>query len=494
MNWSMDKALLLIFILPLSCFTVKAQKRSFTLQDALCLVQETHGYKQLKKDSLINDLRHKMFKGSIKPHIQLTMMLPEYDKSINLVSQYDGSYKYRSRTYATSSLNIGISQLIPLTGGTLKYSTGLNRLDNLTNDDKTHAYYFNLGQLSYCQNLFAFNAYKWNKRQDYQEQIVEGISNRQEKEKTKYEIVDAFFDLLIQQQNKEVNRRNLILSRYVSDKAKVLLCDRRISESDYLDAEIEYMRDSIYNNETDINAAKSRFGILLRLSPKENPYVIFDDSLKSFHNLDFNISVVLSRCLRYGYDENYNLKEIQQNIEIKKAKAEISPLVQLELGGGYNTQFEKFRQALDDRLASRNISLSISFPLYNGGTTKNKYRISQIQMQKIKEQREYDKSVATVDIVRDLSDINIIIKSINNYRETLRLLTTQIDNVKLSMDYGRINMEQYIRLKSQYSQAYITYLTLIKSYYIYIYKYRYLALFDIESNEELYRDDFHPVY
>ena len=115
-------------------------------------------------------------------------------------------------------------------------------------------------------------------------------------------------------------------------------------------------------------------------------------------------------------------------------------------------------------------------------------------MQKIKEQREYDKSVATVDIVRDLSDINIIIKSINNYRETLRLLTMQMDNVKLSMDYGRINMEQYIRLKSQYSQAYITYLTLIKSYYIYIYKYRYLALFDIESNEELYRDDFHPVY
>lgn len=106
MNWFMDKALLLIFILPLSCFTVKAQKRPFTLQDALCLVQETHGYKQLKKDSLINDLRHKMFKGSIKPHIQLTMMLPEYDKSINLVSQYDGSYKYRSRTYATSSLNI----------------------------------------------------------------------------------------------------------------------------------------------------------------------------------------------------------------------------------------------------------------------------------------------------------------------------------------------------------------------------------------------------
>ena len=155
------------------------------------------------------------------------------------------------------------------------------------------------------------------------------------------------------------------------------------------------------------------------------------------------------------------------------------------MGGGYNTQFESFGHALDDRLASRSISLSVSIPLYNGGTLKNKYGISQIQMQKLKEQREYDKAVATVDIVRDLYNINIIIESINNYRETLRLLTTQMANVKLAMDYGRINMEQYIRLKSQYSQSYMTYLTLIKSYYICIYKYRYLALFDIESNEEL---------
>ena len=155
------------------------------------------------------------------------------------------------------------------------------------------------------------------------------------------------------------------------------------------------------------------------------------------------------------------------------------------MGGGYNTQFESFGHALDDRLASRSISLSVSIPLYNGGTLKNKYRISQIQMQKLKEQREYDKAVATADIVRDLYNINIIIESINNYRETLRLLTTQMANVKLAMDYGRINMEQYIRLKSQYSQSYMTYLTLIKSYYICIYKYRYLALFDIESNEEL---------
>ena len=73
-------------------------------------------------------------------------------------------------------------------------------------------------------------------------------------------------------------------------------------------------------------------------------------------------------------------------------------------------------------------------------------------MRKLYEQREYEKSIAAVDIVRDLYNINIIISSINNYRETLRLLNSQISNIKLSMRYGRIDMEQYVRLKSQYSQ------------------------------------------
>lgn len=492
MNWFMAKVLLLIF--PFLCFTVKAQERSFTLQDALCFVKETHRYKQSVKDSLINDLKHKMFKGGIKPDIQLTMKLPEYDKSISLVSQYDGSYKYRSRTYATSSLGIDVSQLIPMTGGTLKYSIGLNRLDNLTNDNKTHAYYFNLGRISYSQNLFVYNAYKWAKQQDYQEQIVETISNKQEKEKAKYEIVDAFFDLLIQQQNKEINRKNLILSRYILEKSKLLMSNGRISETDYRDAEIEYMRDSIYNNEIEITATKNRLGALLRLSPEEKPYAIFNDSIRNFPQLHFSISDVLSRCLKYGYDENYNLKEIQLNIEIKKAKAENSPLVQLKLGFGYNTQFENFGYALNERLASRNISLSISYPLYNGSTLKNKYKIALLQMQKLNEQRDYEKSIAKVDIVRELTNINFIIQSINCYKETLFLLRKQMDNIKLRLEYGRINMEQYIRLKAQYSQSYATYLTLIKSYYIYIYKYRYLALYDLEANVELYRDNFPSVY
>ncbi len=115
--------------------------------------------------------------------------------------------------------------------------------------------------------------------------------------------------------------------------------------------------------------------------------------------------------------------------------------------------------------------------------------MSQLQMQKLNEERKHEKAMAEIDIQKDLSNINIVVQSINNQKKILRLVTLQMENMSLSMENGRLDMEQFIRLKSQYSQAYMTYLTLIKSYFICIYKYRTLALFDIEKNTTLYEYD-----
>lgn len=488
MNPCMCKFKHAILVLLFSMIWLSARGENYTLERALDLVSDTYAFKLLKKDSLIYNMKHKIFAHSIIPNIVLNGKLPSYDKSISLVSQYDGSYEYRSRTYATSSLSFDVSQLIPFTGGTLKYSMGLSRLDNFTNSYNTHAYYLNLGKLSYSQSLFSYNPYKWAKRQDVQEKKVEGITFVQEQEKIKYDVVNAFFDLLIQQQSHEVNKHNLNLSRYIYNKAGYMLKDGRISESDYRDTEIEYIRDSIYNNNVEINAARIKFSGLLHLPEGDTPYVEFADSCRSFHHLSFNMNDVVSNCMKYNYDEPHILKEIQQTIEVKKAKANKSPNFILEMGGGYNTQFQDFCDTFKDKLSSGNVALTISVPIYDGNVANYKHKISQLQLEKLSEQNQLDKSSAQHGITKDLLNVNVMIESINACRYTLKLLSMQMSNVKTRVDYGRINVEQYIRIKSQYSQTYLSYLSLIKSYYAYIYKYRYYALYDIEQNKILYRE------
>ena len=90
------------------------------------------------------------------------------------------------------------------------------------------------------------------------------------------------------------------------------------------------------------------------------------------------------------------------------------------------------------------------------------------------------------DMLGELADINTTVNAINSYGSTLNLMRKQLENVKLRLDFGRINVEQYVRLKNQYNPTVVSYITLIQKYYTYIYKYRYLSLYDIESDTDIY--------
>lgn len=458
----------------------------YSLEEALSYANQAGANEIRVIDSEINRMKHEIFKGNIYPDISLSAQLPEYDKSISLVSQYDGSYRYLQRALATSSVNLNVSQLIPFTGGTFKYSIGLDRLDNLTPGKRSYGYYLNLSRISYSQNIFGYNQYKWAKRLDKQEQVVESIKSRQQLEKIRYDIVDAFFNLLIQQYYKQLNEETLGLSRYVFNKAKLLYLEKRISETDFLDTEIEYLRDSLNTNNDQIDKARQSFRALLRLPEQITPSAQFDDRSKTFASLTLDTRIIVDRVMKYNYDEDFNLKNLQLDIELKKAQTEKSPTLQLNLSGGYNSQFQNFNEILKDELSSYKVSISFSVPIYNGKILSNKCRMVVAQKERLREQTELDKTSTRNDILGELADFNTTVNAINSYGSTLNLMRKQVENVKLRLDYGRINVEQYVRLKNQYNQTVINYITQIRKYYIYIYKYRYLSLYDIESNTTLY--------
>lgn len=64
-----------------------------------------------------------------------------------MVSQNDGSYVYRSRTYANSELSLGIRQLVPFTGGWLTFKSRLKQEKMLVKQQ------VNMGRLNSDQYL-----------------------------------------------------------------------------------------------------------------------------------------------------------------------------------------------------------------------------------------------------------------------------------------------------------------------------------------------------
>lgn len=69
------------------------------------------------------------------------------------------------------------------------------------------------------------------------------------------------------------------------------------------------------------------------------------------------------------------------------------PSVEIEVGGGVNSQFKNFTDAYKDKLESNLISLSISMPLYDGKISSYKLKMENLEWSYLTISIEYPKIV-----------------------------------------------------------------------------------------------------
>lgn len=67
----------------------------------------------------------------------------------------------------------------------------------------------------------------------------------------------------------------------------------------------------------------------------------------------------------------------------------------------------------------------------------------------------------------------------------MKLIKQQIAIIELKIEKGRLDIEQYLRIKTEYTKCFVEYYHMLSKYYSYIYKYRSLALYDISTNKEV---------
>lgn len=88
-------------------------------------------------------------------------------------------------------------------------------------------------------------------------------------------------------------------------------------------------------------------------------------------------------------------------------------------------------------------------------------------------------------IMSELSYISQLVGIISNQRKTLDLLKQEKMLVKQQVNMGRLNSDQYLRIKSSELKASNEYFVYIQEFYLLIFKYRYLALYDILRDKDL---------
>lgn len=464
---------------------IYSQTAPVALEEAIRLMTSTYEYQKNQKDSIVYIYKHRSFKATILPKIILSGAFPNYSRSISLVTQPEGYDKYVTRSYATSNFGFNISQLLPFTGGTVTFSSNLERQDNFNALSNRYGYYLNLFNISYSQSLFSYNAYKWQRKTEKLTESIEQINYHQRNEAVKQKIIELFFNLLIAQREYELNKENFELYKYVYDNAQKLYEVRRISKEDMLAAKIEFIKAKDAVNDITLIAARNDLKAYLKWNGTLLPEAVFNDSIIPTQHLNINTQEIIEKAIKYNYTLTKDLNVLNKRIEQKQIKKSVSPTVSLSIGSGYNSQFQSFSNILDEKASRLSASISVTVPIYDGGIGKYKKAIVNIELAQLNDQYENNITHAAIEYEKELHTINLLISSIKNNKEALNLISQRINIMKLNVEKGKIDIQQMMQIKVQQLKTFITYNTQIQQLYLLIYKYRYLSLVDVRNNKKL---------
>lgn len=274
------------------------------------------------------------------------------------------------------------------------------------------------------------------------------------------------------------------MAKLVYNRAESLYQQNRISKANLIEVEVDLLKEkNAIQNRKALQDAQNNLTLLLNDS--SNLIVAFSEKdFPSFFQ-SFDKVKILEKVLRYNVDLVEKSENLSQQMIVQKQKSTMRPSVEIEVGGGVNSQFKNFTDAYKDKLESNLISLSISMPLYDGKISSYKLKMEKLRMELLNDKYRVSKDRYIQSMMSELSYISQLVGIISNQRKTLDLLKQEKMLVKQQVNMGRLNSDQYLRIKSSELKASNEYFVYIQEFYLLIFKYRYLALYDILRDKDL---------
>ena len=175
------KKIIILFCFFLT-FTTYSQKQ-ISLKEAISIAQKNSpDYKTLLNQNQASYWRFRNYKASFLPQLRLDATLPQYSNSVNRITNDNGQDIFVRSNQSRIDANLSLNQNIALTGGTVSFSTQVERVD-VFGDNAATGFAVVPFSINYRQNSLFYNEFKWNKKIEpllYEEAKREFIENMEQ--------------------------------------------------------------------------------------------------------------------------------------------------------------------------------------------------------------------------------------------------------------------------------------------------------------------------
>ncbi len=459
----MNKIALVILL-----FWSRATWGQITLNELVSFgLAETYQSKNIQLRRQILDAEIASFKASIGWKLGLGGQVPAYAKSNLSTVQNDGNIAFQAVNYNNSSIRAKLSKTIWQTGGEIQIASGLQRFDNF--NSLKHVYNGIPLRLSFRQKLIAYNPYKWEKKNN---QIKKEINFRQtkvDKMMIRRDITQAYFDVLLAQNEIQASEDDVELTQELLDIAKVQDSLGVISRKQFLQLQLQLkMAQSKLNiADSQLMSAKSQLRTLLGNRKKLDGR--FEIPLPVESVVDVDAIVNFSKANRPEWLE-YRRRIEEQSEQVKLISREYGPYVALDASVGLIRSDVGLTPIYTDAQQDYGVSLSFNIPIFDSHLKRNRVLIEKLKLKEQKNESQQAMMELEDEIMRMAKEFDACQRRLDFAKKIQDIATQNLAITTEAFKQGLINIAELNLAIQDKNQALRNYLAETRRYWLFYYE------------------------
>ncbi len=443
-----------------------------------------------KTKQTTNYWQYQSFRANYKPLMDLTSTLPNFNRTIDAITQPDGTVEFIPRTLMENEIGISISQDVSWTGGSIFAFSGFRRVDNFATsiNPKTISYLSTPIVIGFNQPLFQFNNLKWDKKIEPLRYEEANREFAEEMEEIAFNATRLFFDVLIAQLNVAAVAKNKADADTLFVISKGRFDVGRIAETELLQIELSAMNadadlaEAVLDQQSNTERLRNFLGITKSIRfdlipPTEIPEI--------FINPD--------TALRYAQEYRSETIEFMRRIkeaerDVVKAKADNGLNVDLFGQFGLTQTSNMLSDAYKDPLDQERFRLGLTLPIADWGKTKAQIEIAksnfQLEQMNVEQERiNFDREVLLKVQQFDLQR-NQVLLGLRAFEVAQKRLAITRQRYLI----GKIEIVELNIAIREEDEARRSYMNSLRNYWIAYYEMRRLTMYDFENDKPLIRN------
>lgn len=476
--------ILFCFLLSFSLFS----QRQITLEEAITIAQKNSpDYQTLLNQNQASYWRFRNYKASFLPQLRLDVTVPQYLNSVNRITNDNGQDVFVRSNQSRIDGNLSLNQNIALTGGTISFSSQMERIDVFGNNSST-GFAIVPFSINYSQNSLFYNEFKWNKKIEpllYEEARREFIENM---EQISLNTSRRYFALLKAQVQSKIAKSNLSNQDTLFQISKGRFKMGKIAENDLLQIELSVLnsKNDVTTNEISFKQASQNLSRYLSLGT-ENILLNVPEELSTF-------TVTVTKALEEAKSNRKAVIEFRRKrLEAEKDVAEVkgSNRLQLRLNAnfGVSQQGPVFNDLFQNYNQQQNVTLSLSMPILDWGVSKSRRKLVEANKDLINTNVDLDEQEFEQEIYLHVLNWQNQRNFLETAKKAQEIAIKRYDITKKRFVLGKITITDLNLALQEKDRSVLQYLNSLEKFWVDYYTLRRLTLFDFIENKKIEAED-----